>query len=110
MQVGVTASCWSQKRASQDPKAVQLPGVAMIVVQTPSKRRLVLASILLASFMAAIEGTIVLTAVPSIVAELGGFKHYTGVFSAFLLAQTITTVIYGNVADLFGRKRTLIVG
>src|SRR5690348_5555158 len=65
---------------------------------------------MLASFMAAIEGTIVATAMPSIVGQLGGFKYYSWVFSAFLLAQSTTTVIYGKLSDLFGRKPTLIVG
>jgi EmrB/QacA subfamily drug resistance transporter len=47
---------------------------------------------------------------PSIVGQLGGFTYYSWVFSAFLLAQSTTTVIYGKLADLFGRKPTLIVG
>jgi EmrB/QacA subfamily drug resistance transporter len=77
---------------------------------TPSGRPLVIASIMLATFMAAIEGTIVATAMPSIVGQLGGFTYYSWVFSAFLLAQSATTVIYGKLADLLGRKPVLIAG
>jgi EmrB/QacA subfamily drug resistance transporter len=77
---------------------------------TPAARPFVIASIMLATFMAAIEGTIVATAMPSIVGQLGGFTYYSWVFSAFLLAQSTTTVIYGKLSDLFGRKPTLIVG
>jgi EmrB/QacA subfamily drug resistance transporter len=65
---------------------------------------------MLATFMAAIEGTIVATAMPSIVGQLGGFSYYSWVFSSYLLAQSTTTVIYGKLADLFGRKPVLIAG
>src|SRR6202011_5242593 len=60
--------------------------------------------------MAAIEGTIVATAMPSIVGQLGGFTYYSWVFSAFLLTQSATTVIYGKLADILGRKPVLIAG
>src|SRR6185437_12732399 len=86
------------------------PPLLMVNTVTPSGRPFVIASIMLASFMAAIEGTIVATAMPSIVGQLGGFRYYSWVFSAFLLAQSTTTVIYGKLSDLFGRKPTLIVG
>jgi EmrB/QacA subfamily drug resistance transporter len=75
-----------------------------------SKRPLVIGAIMLATFMTAIEATIVATAMPRIVGELGGFTYYSWVFSAFLLAQTATTVIYGKLADIFGRKPILIFG
>lgn len=76
----------------------------------PGRRPFVLASVILAMFMTAIEGTIVSTAMPSIVAELGGFSLYSWVFSAFLLAQAATIPIYGKLADLFGRKPVFLVG
>lgn len=75
-----------------------------------TRRPLVVASIMLATFMGAIEATIVATAMPRIVGELGGFAYYSWVFSAFLLAQTTTNVIYGKLADIFGRKPALIGG
>ena len=86
------------------------PRYLMVNTVTPAARPFVIVSIMLATFMAAIESTIVATAMPSIVGQLGGFTYYSWVFSAFLLAQTTTTVIYGKLADLFGRKPTLIVG
>ncbi|MBS0416850.1 MAG: MFS transporter [Proteobacteria bacterium] len=82
----------------------------MVNTVTPEARPYVIASILVATFMAAIEMTIVATAMPSIVSQIGGFTYYAWVFSAFLLAQSTTTVIYGKLSDLFGRKPTLIVG
>jgi EmrB/QacA subfamily drug resistance transporter len=82
----------------------------MVNTVTPAGRPFVIASIMLATFMAAIEATIVATAMPTIVGQLGGFTYFSWVFSAFLLAQSTTTVIYGKLSDLFGRKPTLIVG
>ncbi|HTJ56303.1 MAG TPA: MDR family MFS transporter [Devosiaceae bacterium] len=75
-----------------------------------SQRPYVLGSIMLANFMVAIEATIVATAMPRIVGDLGGFTYYSWVFSAFLLTQSATTVVYGKLADVFGRKPVLIVG
>lgn len=77
-------------------------------VQT--NRPLVVAAIMLAVFMVAIEATIVATAMPKIVGDLGGFEHYSWVFAAFLLAQTTTTPIYGKLADLFGRRPVIVAG
>ena len=77
---------------------------------SPAKRPFIVASIMLANFMVAIEATIVATAMPRIVGDLGGFTYYSWVFSAFLLSQSATTVIYGKLADVFGRKPVLIGG
>lgn len=60
--------------------------------------------------LAAIDITIVSTAIPQIVGDLGGFSLFSWVFSIYLLAQTICIPIYGKLADLFGRKPILIVG
>ena len=65
---------------------------------------------MLAMFMVAIEATVVATAMPQIVARLGGFQVYAWVFSAFLLTQTATTVMFGKLADLFGRKPVMVAG
>jgi MFS family permease len=64
----------------------------------------------MAIFMAAVEGTIVATAMPTIVAELGGFSLFSWIFTAYFLAQAVTTPIYGRLSDLFGRKRVFFVG
>lgn len=78
---------------------------------TPAPNRpWVFAAALSATFMAAIEGTIVATAMPSIVAALGDFELFSWVFTAYLLAQAATIPVYGKLADLFGRKRVLFVG
>jgi EmrB/QacA subfamily drug resistance transporter len=82
----------------------------MSIAVARSRRPLVLGTIMLATFMVAIETTIVATAMPRIVGQLGGFTYYSWVFSAFLLAQTATTPIYGKLSDMFGRKPVLVGG
>jgi EmrB/QacA subfamily drug resistance transporter len=83
-----------------------------IQVQKEKKtnRPVVLASIMLAMFMAAVEVTIVATAIPSIVGDLGGFSLFSWVFSSFLLAQAVTIPIYGKLADLYGRRPVFTFG
>jgi EmrB/QacA subfamily drug resistance transporter len=75
-----------------------------------TNRPLVLAAVMLAMFMGAIEATIVSTAMPAIVADLGGFTLYSWVFSAYLLMNAVTVLIYGKLSDLFGRKPILFFG
>lgn len=79
-------------------------------VQKQTKRPLVLAAIMLAMFMGAIEATIVSTAMPDIVSDLGGFSLYSWVFSGYLLMNSVTVLIYGKLSDLFGRKPILTFG
>ena len=76
----------------------------------PPHRGLVLAACMMATFVVAIEGSIVGTALPTIVAELGGFRLFSWVFAASLLAQAVTVPIYGRLADLYGRKRVFFAG
>ena len=75
-----------------------------------TRRPLALAAVMAASFMIAIEATIVSTAMPQIVGQLGGLTLYSWVFSAFLLSQTATTVVFGKLSDMIGRKSVMFVG
>jgi EmrB/QacA subfamily drug resistance transporter len=61
-------------------------------------------------FLAAIEATAVGTALPTVIAELGGMSRYSWVFSAYLLTSTTTVPMYGKLADLFGRRRIFTFG
>ncbi len=70
----------------------------------------ILLAALSAAFMAAIESTIVATAMPSIVGALGDFELFTWVFTSYLLTQAATVPIYGRLSDLYGRKRILFIG
>lgn len=74
------------------------------------RRRLVFAAALSTIFMAAIEGTIVATAMPTIVGALGGIDLFTWIFGAYLLTQAILIPIYGRLSDLYGRKPVLLTG
>ena len=83
----------------------------MFVTYPPNTRRpLVLVCVMLALFIAAIEATIVATAMPQIVGKLGGFALYSWVFAAYLLTQTATTVLFGKLSDVYGRKPVMIGG
>ncbi len=74
------------------------------------RRPFIVASVMAATFMIAIEATIVSTAMPQIAGQLGDLHLYAWVFSAFLLAQTATTVIFGKLSDTYGRKPVLLAG
>ncbi|MGH7491406.1 MAG: MFS transporter, partial [bacterium] len=67
--------------------------------------RLVTAAIFLQVFLAAVDTTIVSTAMPTVVAALGGMRWYSWVFSAYMIASTIATPIAGKLSDQFSRKR-----
>jgi len=74
------------------------------------QRRLVSASLMMAMFLAALEATAVGTAMPTVVADLGGMGQYSWVFSAYLLASTTTVPTWGKLADLFGRRKVFTIG
>jgi EmrB/QacA subfamily drug resistance transporter len=74
------------------------------------RRKIITAALLIGTFLAAIEATVVGTAMPSIVDQLGGFALYPWVFSAYLLTQTISIPLYGRLADLYGRRVTYVAG
>lgn len=71
-------------------------------------REVVFGAMMLAIFMVSIEATIVATAMPTIVGDLGGLRYFSWVFGAYLLTQAVTIPIYGRLADFFGRKPLLI--
>ncbi|MBU9713354.1 MDR family MFS transporter [Evansella tamaricis] len=75
-----------------------------------TKRPFVLAAVMLGMFMAAVEATIVATAMPSIVSDLGGFSLFSWVFSSYLLMQVVMIPIYGKLSDMFGRKIIFCIG
>ena len=72
---------------------------------SPQRRNFVFLAIMLGMLMAALDQTIVATALPTIVADLGGAGHQSWVVTSYLLASTIITALAGRLGDLFGRKR-----
>jgi len=76
---------------------------------TASRRRLTFGALLLVLFIASLDQTIVSTALPTIVGDLGGLQHLSWVVTAYLLASTVVGPLYGKLGDLYGRKRVLQV-
>src|SRR5262245_22114148 len=71
---------------------------------TQSNFRLTFAGLLLAMLLASLDQTIVATALPTIVGDLGGIDQLSWVVTAYLLTATVTTPLYGKISDLYGRK------
>src|SRR6185503_2335145 len=74
------------------------------------RRGMVLAAALIAIFMPAVESSIVATALPTIIGDLGGFHLFSWVFAVPFLTMAVTIPLYGRLADLYGRKRVFFVG
>lgn len=75
-----------------------------------SERGPVLAAIMLCTALVALDSTIIATAVPSVVTDLGGFSQFPWLFSIYLLTQAVTVPIYGKLADVLGRKPVMFFG
>lgn len=75
-----------------------------------SERGPVLIAVMLSTGLVALDSTIIATAVPSIVTDLGGFAQYPWLFSIYLLTQAVTVPLYGKFADLYGRKPVMFFG
>ncbi len=75
-----------------------------------SARGPVLAAVMVSTTLIALEATVIATAVPSIVADLGGFSEFPWLFSTYLLAQAVAVPVCGKLCDLFGRKPVILAG
>ena len=87
-----------------------MPVSAQTGVGFRSERGPVLIGIMLSTALVAIDATVIATAVPSVVSELGGFAQFPWLFSVYLLAQAVTVPVYGKLADVFGRKPVMLTG
>ncbi|WP_141504955.1 MDR family MFS transporter [Paenibacillus luteus] len=77
---------------------------------TQKKKVTIMIALMAAMFFAAINQTIVSTAMPRIIAILGGIEYYTWVITIYMLTSTIATVLVGKLSDIYGRKPFLLVG
>jgi EmrB/QacA subfamily drug resistance transporter len=75
-----------------------------------SERGPVLAAVMLSTALVAVDSTIIATAVPSVVRDIGGFAEFPWIFSVYLLAQAVSVPVYGKLSDLFGRKPVVLWG
>lgn len=76
-----------------------------------SKRNMfIMGGVMLAMLLSALDQTILSTAMPKVVSELNGFEHLSWVFTAYMLASTITVPIFGKLSDLFGRRGFYLLG
>ena len=71
---------------------------------------LVVASVMLGMLLAALDQTIVGTAMPRLIAQLNGLEHYAWVATAYLLASTVMVPIFGKLSDIYGRKPFFLLG
>ena len=86
------------------PESATPPAAADNPVLSTARRRWIVAACCVAVFMVSVESSIVATAMPSVVAAVGGFEYVSWVFAAYLLSQAVAIPIYGRLADLWGRK------
>ncbi|HVV76454.1 MAG TPA: MDR family MFS transporter [Mycobacteriales bacterium] len=86
----------------RSPKAAELPVPFDL---TPRQIRLVFVGLILGMFLAALDQTVVATALPTIVGDLGGLNHLSWVVTSYILASTVTVPLWGKLGDLYGRKK-----
>jgi EmrB/QacA subfamily drug resistance transporter len=88
------------KHAGSSSPVEQRPTLVMSL----RRRWAVTAGVLTGMFLAALEATVVGTAMPTVIASLGGLNHYSWVFSAYLITSTVTVPVWGKLSDLYGRR------
>ncbi|MBV9545049.1 MAG: MFS transporter, partial [Chloroflexi bacterium] len=67
-----------------------------------TERRLITLALFVSTFLVALDSSVVSTAMPTVIGQIGGIQLYAWVFSAYLLTSTVTVPIYGKLADLYG--------
>jgi MFS family permease len=75
-----------------------------------SERGPILLSLMISTALVALDATILATAVPAIVDDLGGFAQFPWLFSIYLLAQAVSVPLYGKLSDVIGRKPVMLIG
>lgn len=87
------------------------PLQAAPVLELSSAQRVkVTLGVMLGMFLGALEATVVSTAMPTVIASLGGLHIYSWVFSAYVLTSTVTVPIWGRLSDLYGRRPFVLAG
>lgn len=81
-----------------------------LLEMSPRRRWAVTAGVMTGMFIAALEATVVGTAMPTVIASLGGINYYSWVFSAYLVTSTVTVPVWGKLSDLYGRRLLYQIG
>src|SRR5262245_37372807 len=92
------------------PSYVTASEISRASVGLRSERGPILLAVMLSTGLVAIDSTILATAVPAVVDDLGGFTQFPWLFSIYLLAQAVSVPLYAKLADLVGRKPMMLVG
>jgi EmrB/QacA subfamily drug resistance transporter len=92
-------------RPAQKERALSTPNVGL-----RSPRGPILIALMVTTGLVAIDATILATAIPTLVSELGGFEQFPWLFSIYLLAQAVSVPIYAKLSDVFGRKPIILFG
>jgi EmrB/QacA subfamily drug resistance transporter len=80
------------------------------LVMSARRRWAVTAGVMTGMFLAALEATVIGTAMPTVISALGGLNHYSWVFSAYLITSTVTVPVWGKLSDLYGRRLFYQIG
>ena len=81
-----------------------------LLEMTSRRRWAVTIGVMTGMFIAALEATVVGTAMPTVIASLGGLNHYSWVFSAYLVTSTVTVPVWGKLSDIYGRRLLYQIG
>ena len=77
---------------------------------TGDRRWWALAAVMITMFFSSLDQTVVSTAMPTIISDLGGLSLYAWIFTAYILATSVTIPIYGRLSDMYGRKPFFVFG
>ncbi len=102
-------------RLADEPSALhpvtQMENKSKPLLEMTSRRRwAVTIGVMTGMFIAALEATVVGTAMPTVIASLGGLNHYSWVFSAYLVTSTVTVPVWGKLSDIYGRRLLYQIG
>ena len=103
--LALKTGCMGNHSATSTPDKIAPP-----LDMSEKRRWAVTAGVLLGMFLAALEMTIVGTAMPTIVASLGGLNHFSWVISAYLITSTVTVPVWGKLSDIYGRRLLYQIG
>src|SRR6476469_10045742 len=92
------------------PPHVTSTEISRASVGLRSERGPILLAVMLSVGLVAIDATILATAVPAVVGDLGGFTQFPWLFSVYLLGQAVSVPLYSKLADQYGRKPMVLVG